>query len=155
MRPRPRTRPRAPRISTVCRRCTPTSATRRRACSARCEYASRVKPFAPLVLLLVASAAAAAEPLSYDTLVWRPIGPYRGGRTKAAAGVPSRPGTFYIGVCNGGVWETARYGRTWQPIFDDQPTRPLGAPPLPAPQPRPNFLGHRAGAREPHPVTRG
>ncbi|MGD0782127.1 MAG: glycoside hydrolase, partial [Candidatus Aminicenantales bacterium] len=55
------------------------------------------------------------------------IGPYRGGRTRAVAGVPSQPNVFYMGVCNGGVWKTTDYGRTWTPIFDDQPTGSIGA----------------------------
>ena len=54
------------------------------------------------------------------------IGPHRGGRTVGAVGVPQQPSVFYIGVNNGGVWKTTDYGRTWSPIFDDQPTGSVG-----------------------------
>ncbi len=57
---------------------------------------------------------------------WRMIGPHRGGRTVGAVGVPQQPNVFYIGVNNGGVWKTTDYGRTWLPIFDDQPTGSIG-----------------------------
>src|SRR4029079_4430507 len=73
----------------------------------------------------------AQAPSSVDTRVlaemrWRMIGPHRGSRTKAVAGVPGQPHTFFIGVVNGGVWKTTDAGRSWTPIFDDQPTGSIG-----------------------------
>src|ERR1051326_5227329 len=62
----------------------------------------------------------------FNDMRWRMIGPHRGGRTVGAVGVPQQPNVFYIGVNNGGIWKTTDYGRTWFPIFDDQPTGSIG-----------------------------
>ena len=81
-------------------------------------------------LALGASREALAQhqpPDRYADLSWRMIGPMRGGRTRAVAGVPSRPNVFYVGAVNGGVWRTSDAGRTWQPIFDEEPTQSIGA----------------------------
>jgi photosystem II stability/assembly factor-like uncharacterized protein len=65
-------------------------------------------------------------PELYNSMRWRNIGPFRGGRTVGAIGIPDQPNVFFIGVNNGGVWKTTDYGRTWKPLFDDQPTGSIG-----------------------------
>jgi photosystem II stability/assembly factor-like uncharacterized protein len=84
-----------------------------------------------LVLAGVSSGAAAAPPQEVTSalrgvLTWRAIGPFRGGRTVAVTGVPGRPHDFYIAAVNGGVFKTTDAGRTWVPMFDDQPTASIG-----------------------------
>ena len=82
-------------------------------------------------------------------LHWRSIGPYRGGRTVAAVGVPQRPGVFYIGVVNGGVWETDDYARTWRPIFDREPTQSVGAIAVAPSDPDVIYVGSGEGLQRP------
>ena len=64
----------------------------------------------------------AVSPSLFSAMRWREIGPMRAGRTRALAGVPSQPATFYFGAVNGGVWKTTDAGHTWQSLWDDQPT---------------------------------
>jgi photosystem II stability/assembly factor-like uncharacterized protein len=87
-------------------------------------------PFASVVAPLIAPAPLSGQTIDqrfFSEMRWRSIGPYRAGRTRAVGGVPSQPNVFYMGVCNGGVWKTTDYGRTWRPLFDDQPTGSIGA----------------------------
>ena len=51
-------------------------------------------------------------------LQWRSIGPFRGGRSTAVAGVASQPMVFYFGGTGGGVWKTTDGGINWEPVSD-------------------------------------
>src|SRR5690349_21349217 len=84
-----------------------------------------------------------------NDLRWRAIGPFRGGRTKAITGVPSQPNVFYAGAVNGGVWKTDDYGRTWTPIFDDQPTGSIGAIAVAPSDPNIVYVGSGEGLPRP------
>ncbi|WP_264791307.1 WD40/YVTN/BNR-like repeat-containing protein [Aureispira anguillae] len=54
----------------------------------------------------------------YDTLQWRNIGPFRGGRSCAVTGVEGDPNLFYFGAAGGGIWKTKDGGRNWNNISD-------------------------------------
>jgi photosystem II stability/assembly factor-like uncharacterized protein len=67
---------------------------------------------------------AQAQQKGYDAgllkgLQWRSIGPFRGGRSTAVAGVSSQQNTFYFGATGGGVWKTNDGGINWEPISDE------------------------------------
>ena len=70
-----------------------------------------------LIASAQATAAAAGPPdagipaQAYSELQWRSIGPFRGGRAVAVAGVPGSPNIFYFGAAAGGVWKTIDAGR--------------------------------------------
>jgi photosystem II stability/assembly factor-like uncharacterized protein len=104
--------------------------------------------------LTILFAAIAPCPLSADAgfdgaLRWRNVGPFRGGRTRAITGVPSQPNVFYMAQVNGGVFKTIDYGRTWQPIFDDQPTGSVGAIAISISNPEIVYVGSGEGLHRP------
>ena len=86
--------------------------------------------FAPDGALRVAASPQTAQRIDaklFQELRWRPIGPPRGGRALAVAGVRGQPEVFYFGSVGGGIWKTDDAGRTWNPIFDSQPIASIGA----------------------------
>src|SRR5919202_368232 len=116
---------------------------------------SRRRTLAPVLLLtLVFSAQVFVRAQQFDqdfkqALHWRSIGPFRGGRTRAVSGVPGRPNVFYIAQVNGGVFKTTDYGRTWTPIFDDQPTGSVGAIAVALSNPDVIYVGSGEGLHRP------
>ena len=76
-----------------------------------------------LPLLLLAGTPVPARPQTADTalfgsLVWRNLGPLRGGRAVAAAGAAARPLEYYMGTTGGGVFKTVDGGENWTPVSD-------------------------------------
>jgi photosystem II stability/assembly factor-like uncharacterized protein len=80
---------------------------------------------------------------------WRNVGPFRGGRTHAISGVASQPNVFYMAAVNGGVWKTTDSGRTWNPIFDHEPTGSVGAIAVAPSNPNIVYVGSGEGLHRP------
>ncbi len=98
---------------------------------------------------LAARQTAAVPDAMFAPLKWRPVGPMRAGRTCSVSGHRSQPFTFYIGVCNGGVWKTTDAGTTWMPIFDDQSTQSIGAVAVAPSDPNVIYVGSGEGLHRP------
>ncbi len=64
---------------------------------------------------------------AFGGLKYRLIGPFRGGRVAAVAGIPGDATTFYFGAVDGGIWKTTDAGTVWNPIFENQPVASIGA----------------------------
>ncbi|WP_343486430.1 glycosyl hydrolase [Allomuricauda sp. d1] len=54
----------------------------------------------------------------YNSIEWRLVGPFRGGRAGTATGVLDNPNLYYMGTAGGGVWKTIDAGNTWSCISD-------------------------------------
>ena len=101
------------------------------------------------VILLPIASAQNFDPKFYSALEWRSIGPYRGGRTVGAAGIADQPNVFFMGVNNGGVWKTDDAGRTWNPLFDSQPTGSIGTIVVAPSNPNILYVGSGEGLQRP------
>ena len=61
---------------------------------------------------------AAFDSTQFQALEWRNIGPHRGGRSVAVAGVRGDTRTYYFGGTGGGVWKTDDAGEVWRNVSD-------------------------------------
>src|SRR5712692_1413456 len=66
------------------------------------------------------------DPL-FKGMKYRPIGPFRGGRSLTAAGIPGDPNIYYFGATGGGVWKSTDGATTWTSVFDKQGTSSIGS----------------------------
>ncbi len=77
-----------------------------------CAFAFATAP------VLAEDPVATQDELFLQSLEWREVGPYRGGRSAAVAGLPDDPDVYYFGATGGGVWKTRDSGISWQPVSD-------------------------------------
>jgi len=57
----------------------------------------------------------------FEGMKYRLVGPFRGGRVLAVAGVPGEPDIYYFGAVAGGMWKTTDGGLNWKPLWDKFP----------------------------------
>ena len=79
--------------------------------------------------------------LSGETLHWRLIGPFRGGRVTAVAGVPGQANVYYFGTPGGGIWKTTDGGQVWKAIFDSTGIATIGSIAVAAADPNVVYAG--------------
>ena len=100
-----------------------------------------------LALLIVPNSTAIAQSNALDAaafeseLEFRCIGPFRGGRSAAVAGVEGKPLLFYMGATGGGVWKTENGGTTWTNISDGYFGGSIGAIAVSASHPNVLYVG--------------
>lgn len=109
--------------------------------------------FAILLLPAASPDAEVVDEQDLQALSYRLVGPFRGGRVTAVAGVRQEPATFYMGGTGGGVWKTTDNGLTWNNISDQRPDdgeaddgEPSEAEKAPPPEPGDRFGSASVGA---------
>ena len=60
----------------------------------------------------------AIQPHLYESMQYRNVGPFRGGRSTTVTGIANDIFTYYMGATGGGVWKTTDGGNTWNNISD-------------------------------------
>ncbi len=92
----------------------------------KAPLAALVFAIAPLAVMAQQQDAAAAKPPAPGGLAYRSIGPYRGGRSLTATGIPGDPTTYYFGSTGGGIWKSVDGANTWKPVFDREGSATIG-----------------------------
>ncbi len=74
-----------------------------------------------LILLFIPVLSGLAQNLDsvFQSVKYRNIGPFRGGRSVTASGVVGDPFTYYMGTTGGGLWKTTDAGQYWSNISDN------------------------------------
>ena len=67
------------------------------------------------------------DEMYYNTMQWRMVGPFRGGRAGTVTGVPNNPNLYYMGTTGGGTWKTKDGGNSWECISDGYYGGSIGA----------------------------
>jgi photosystem II stability/assembly factor-like uncharacterized protein len=97
--------------------------------------------------LLISGASALADidrsefPDALKAMEWREVGPYRGGRSAAVAGIPDDRNTYYFGATGGGVWKTRNGGQSWTNVSDGYFGGSIGAVAVSAWDPNVVYVG--------------
>ena len=91
--------------------------------------AAKAQPAEPAAASDAGSDAADAKPEDkpFKGMKYRMIGPFRGGRSLTAAGIPGDPTTYYFGSTGGGVWKSTDGAMTWSSVFDKEGSSSIGS----------------------------
>jgi photosystem II stability/assembly factor-like uncharacterized protein len=113
------------------------------------KFSSRVVLVAVSMVLIGVCVQAQVDEKLFSDMKWREIGPMRAGRTRALAGVPSEPATFYLGAVNGGVWKTTDAGATWHSVWDKESSGSIGSIAVSLSDPNTIYAGSGEGLQRP------
>src|SRR5438477_12467143 len=67
------------------------------------------------------------EDPNFKGMKYRLVGPFRGGRSLTASGIPGDPTTYYFGGTGGGVFKSTDGALTWTSVFDKEGTSSIGS----------------------------
>ena len=87
------------------------------------------------------SAGAQLDTAALNSLKWRELGPFRGGRSVAVTGSAARPNEYYMGTTGGGVFKTLDGGQSWAPVTDKYFGGTIGAVAVSASSPDVVYVG--------------